>query len=65
MATPRVVGELPLQNILTFIPIAQSHISPDQCTKNQEYFQCTKKISSKLIVHKMNARMLIKYNFTN
>lgn len=65
MANPRVVGELPLQHILTFIPIAESQISPDHCQKNQEYCQCTKKIPSKLIVHKMNACVLIKYNFTN
>lgn len=65
MAGPRVVGELPLLNILTSITLAQSHISPDHRQKNQEYYQCKKKISSKLIAHKINTHVVTMCNFTN
>lgn len=58
-------GGTSLLNILTSITLAQSHISPDHCQKNQEYYQCKKKISSKLISHKINTHVVTMCNFTN
>lgn len=58
-------GGTSLLSILTSITLAQSHISPDHCQKNQEYYQCKKKISSKLISHKINTHVVTMCNFTN